>query len=160
MKNKGRVLKRESERESMNERMRVQDALKGNSIEITEDSLLGLKYDPASIWGYFEQLHIEQGPVLELVGFPLTVVKGIATQTGMKMMKQRHKVEREANIMPKLDGRRIRKLPRYKACSHEQEIWNDSWVIFTCKNFQIHLFTSVDWVECWLHTFRLNVSVF
>ncbi|MBA0731477.1 hypothetical protein Golax_020678, partial [Gossypium laxum] len=61
-----------------------QDALKGNSIEITEDSLLGLKYDPASIWGYFEQLHIEQGPVLELVGFPLTVVKGIATQTGMK----------------------------------------------------------------------------
>ncbi|TYH50165.1 hypothetical protein ES332_D10G186300v1 [Gossypium tomentosum] len=98
MKNKGRVLKRESEREAMNERMRVQDALKGNSIEITEDSLLGLKYDPASIWGYFEQLHIEQGPVLELVGFPLTVVKGIATQTGMKMMKQRHKVEREANI--------------------------------------------------------------
>ncbi|MBA0810765.1 hypothetical protein Gohar_002724 [Gossypium harknessii] len=27
-------------------------------------------------------------------------------------MKQRHKVEREANIMPKLDGRRIRKLQR------------------------------------------------
>ncbi|KAB2009511.1 hypothetical protein ERO13_D10G154500v2 [Gossypium hirsutum] len=131
MKNKGRVLKRESEREAMNERMRVQDALKGNSIEITEDSLLGLKYDPASIWGYFEQLHIEQGPVLELVGFPLTVVKGIATQTGMKMMKQRHKVEREANI------------------------WTN-----TKLNFQIHLFTSVHWVECWLHTFRLNVSVF
>ncbi|TYI06073.1 hypothetical protein ES332_A10G133200v1 [Gossypium tomentosum] len=30
----------------------------------------------------------------------------------MKMMKQRHKVEREANIMRKLDGQRIRKLPR------------------------------------------------
>ncbi|KAH1046684.1 hypothetical protein J1N35_037468 [Gossypium stocksii] len=89
----------------------VQDALKGNSIEITEDSLFGLKYDPASIWGYFE-LHIEQGPVLELVGFPLAVVKGIAGQTGMKMIKQRHKVEREANIMPYLDGQRIRKLPR------------------------------------------------
>ncbi|PPS14231.1 hypothetical protein GOBAR_AA06348 [Gossypium barbadense] len=44
----------------------VQDAHKGNSIKITEDSLLGLKYDPTSIWGYFE-LHIEQGPVLELV---------------------------------------------------------------------------------------------
>ncbi|MBA0799790.1 hypothetical protein Gohar_010280 [Gossypium harknessii] len=27
-------------------------------------------------------------------------------------MKQRHKMEREVNIMPKLDGRRIRKLPR------------------------------------------------
>ncbi|KAA3461004.1 allantoate deiminase [Gossypium australe] len=62
----------------------VQDALKGNSIEITEDSLLGLKYDPASIWGYFE-LHIEQGPVLEWVGFPLAVVKGIAGQTRMKV---------------------------------------------------------------------------
>ncbi|KAL1148510.1 hypothetical protein V6Z11_A10G130800 [Gossypium hirsutum] len=58
----------------------VQDAHKGNSIKITEDSLLGLKYDPTSIWGYFE-LHIEQGPVLELVGFPLAVVKGIAGQT-------------------------------------------------------------------------------
>ncbi|MBA0664650.1 hypothetical protein Goklo_004618, partial [Gossypium klotzschianum] len=33
----------------------------------------------------FQQLHIEQGPVLELVGFPLTVVKGIATKTGMKV---------------------------------------------------------------------------
>ncbi|PPD67202.1 hypothetical protein GOBAR_DD35921 [Gossypium barbadense] len=42
----------------------VQDALKGDSIEITEDSLLGLKYDPTPIWGYFE-LHIEQEPVLE-----------------------------------------------------------------------------------------------
>ncbi|KAL1133679.1 hypothetical protein V6Z11_A12G055700 [Gossypium hirsutum] len=62
----------------------VQDALKGNSVEITEDSLLGLKYDPASIWGYFE-LHIEQGPVLEWVGFPLAVVKGIAGQTRMKV---------------------------------------------------------------------------
>ncbi|MFQ6654208.1 hypothetical protein Gotur_025289 [Gossypium turneri] len=97
------------------------------ALKIFDRSLLGLKYDPALIWGYFEvcspaphccenkpilELHIEQGPVLELVGFPLTVVKGTATQTGMKMMKQRHKVEREANIMPKLDGRRIRKLPR------------------------------------------------
>ncbi|XP_040957625.1 allantoate deiminase-like [Gossypium hirsutum] len=42
----------------------VQDALKGDSIEITEDSLLGLKYDPTPIWGYFD-LHIEQEPVLE-----------------------------------------------------------------------------------------------
>ncbi|KAH1072938.1 hypothetical protein J1N35_025266 [Gossypium stocksii] len=33
-------------------------------------------------------------------------------QNCQKMMKQRHKVEREANIMPKLDGRRIRKLQR------------------------------------------------
>ncbi|XVE48445.1 hypothetical protein DITRI_Ditri01bG0002800 [Diplodiscus trichospermus] len=62
----------------------VQDALKGNSIEITEESLLELKYDPASVWGYVE-LHIEQGPVLEWVGFPLGVVKGIAGQTRLKV---------------------------------------------------------------------------
>ncbi|MBA0655412.1 hypothetical protein Goklo_007900, partial [Gossypium klotzschianum] len=33
----------------------------------------------------FLQLHIEQGPVLEWVGFPLAVVKGIAGQTRMKV---------------------------------------------------------------------------
>ncbi|GMI73325.1 allantoate amidohydrolase [Hibiscus trionum] len=62
----------------------VQDVLTGNSIEITEESLLELKYDPASIWGYVE-LHIEQGPVLEWTGFPLAVVKGIAGQTRLKV---------------------------------------------------------------------------
>ncbi|XVE94299.1 hypothetical protein REPUB_Repub01dG0269100 [Reevesia pubescens] len=62
----------------------VQDALKANSIDIAEESLLELKYDPASVWGYVE-LHIEQGPVLEWVGFPLGVVKGIAGQTRMKV---------------------------------------------------------------------------
>lgn len=34
--------------------MTVQDALKENSIEIAEESLLELKYDPASVWGYVE----------------------------------------------------------------------------------------------------------
>ncbi|OMO91902.1 Peptidase M20 [Corchorus olitorius] len=62
----------------------VQDALKKNSIDIAEESLLELKYDPASVWGYVE-LHIEQGPVLEWMGFPLGVVKGIAGQTRMKV---------------------------------------------------------------------------
>ncbi|XP_039053765.1 allantoate deiminase 2-like, partial [Hibiscus syriacus] len=62
----------------------LQDVLKGNSIEITEESLLELKYDPSSVWGYIE-LHIEQGPVLEWTGFPLAVVKGIAGQTRMKV---------------------------------------------------------------------------
>ncbi|KAK6240317.1 hypothetical protein SCA6_005706 [Theobroma cacao] len=62
----------------------VQDSLRGNSIDIAEESLLQLKYDPASVWGYVE-LHIEQGPVLEWVGFPLGVVKGIAGQTRMKV---------------------------------------------------------------------------
>lgn len=32
------------------------------------------------------QLHIEQGPVLEWIGFPLGVVKGIAGQTRMKVI--------------------------------------------------------------------------
>ncbi|KAI5332380.1 hypothetical protein L3X38_022509 [Prunus dulcis] len=31
------------------------------------------------------QIHIEQGPVLEWVGFPLPVVKGIAGQTRLKV---------------------------------------------------------------------------
>ncbi|XP_065852118.1 allantoate deiminase 2 [Euphorbia lathyris] len=62
----------------------VQDILKKNSISIAEESLLQLKYDPRSVWGYIE-VHIEQGPVLEWVGFPLGVVKGIAGQTRLKV---------------------------------------------------------------------------
>ncbi|KAK4564486.1 hypothetical protein RGQ29_006522 [Quercus rubra] len=62
----------------------VQDALKENSLEITEENLLQLKYDPGSVWGYVE-VHIEQGPVLEWLGFPLGVVKGIAGQTRLKV---------------------------------------------------------------------------
>ncbi|CAK7356418.1 unnamed protein product [Dovyalis caffra] len=62
----------------------VQDALKENSIAITEESLFQLKYDPRTVWGYIE-VHIEQGPVLEWVGFPLGVVKGIAGQTRLKV---------------------------------------------------------------------------
>ncbi|GAU43176.1 hypothetical protein TSUD_301420, partial [Trifolium subterraneum] len=62
----------------------IKDVLKENSIEATEESLLKLKYDPKSVWGYVE-LHIEQGPVLEQVGFPLGVVKGIAGQTRLKV---------------------------------------------------------------------------
>ncbi|KAK7846317.1 allantoate deiminase 2, partial [Quercus suber] len=61
----------------------VKDALKENSLEITEENLLQLKYDPGSVWGYIE-VHIEQGPVLERLGFPLGVVKGIAGQTRLK----------------------------------------------------------------------------
>ncbi|KAH9795499.1 Allantoate deiminase [Citrus sinensis] len=62
----------------------VLDALRENSIDIAEESLLQLKYDPASVWGYIE-VHIEQGPVLEWVGFPLGVVQGIAGQTRLKV---------------------------------------------------------------------------
>ncbi|KAG2687947.1 hypothetical protein I3760_09G072500 [Carya illinoinensis] len=61
----------------------VQEALEKNSIQITEKNLLQLKYDPRSVWGYIE-IHIEQGPVLEWLGFPLGVVKGIAGQTRLK----------------------------------------------------------------------------
>ncbi|OAY26476.1 allantoate deiminase 2 isoform X2 [Manihot esculenta] len=63
----------------------VQESLKEHSIEITEESLLQLKYDPKSVWGYVE-VHIEQGPLLEWVGFPLGVVKGIAGQTRLKVL--------------------------------------------------------------------------
>nr|XP_027086088.1 allantoate deiminase 2-like isoform X2 [Coffea arabica] len=62
----------------------VQDALRENSIETTEENLLELKYDPESVWGYIE-VHIEQGPVLETIGLPLGSVKGIAGQTRLKV---------------------------------------------------------------------------
>ncbi|KAK4399554.1 Allantoate deiminase 2 [Sesamum angolense] len=62
----------------------VQGALRENSIEITEENLLQLKYDPDSVWGYVE-VHIEQGPVLETVGLPLGLVKGIAGQTRLRV---------------------------------------------------------------------------
>ncbi|XP_040374387.1 allantoate deiminase 2-like [Rosa chinensis] len=62
----------------------IQDALKKNSIEVTEEHLQQLRYDLKSVWGYVE-IHIEQGPVLEWVGFPLGVVKGIAGQTRLKV---------------------------------------------------------------------------
>ncbi|KAG8385088.1 hypothetical protein BUALT_Bualt03G0005100 [Buddleja alternifolia] len=62
----------------------VQGALRNNSIETTEENLLQLKYDPESVWGYIE-VHIEQGPVLETVGLPLGLVKGIAGQTRLRV---------------------------------------------------------------------------
>ncbi|XP_041027099.1 allantoate deiminase 2-like isoform X1 [Juglans microcarpa x Juglans regia] len=64
--------------------MTVQEVLKKTSIEITEENLLQLKYDPKSVWGYIE-VHIEQGPVLEWLGLPLGIVKGIAGQTRLKV---------------------------------------------------------------------------
>lgn len=38
------------------------------------------------------QVHIEQGPVLEWVGYPLGVVKGIAGQTRLKVTYSQLKV--------------------------------------------------------------------
>ncbi|CAL0334922.1 unnamed protein product [Lupinus luteus] len=62
----------------------IESVLKENSLEVTKESFLQLKYDSKSVWGYVE-VHIEQGPVLEQVGFPLGVVKGIAGQTRLKV---------------------------------------------------------------------------
>ncbi|XP_042473555.1 probable allantoate deiminase isoform X1 [Zingiber officinale] len=62
----------------------IQDVLKANSFEGTDGSLLQVKYDPESVWGYVE-VHIEQGPVLESLGYPLGIVKGIAGQTRLKV---------------------------------------------------------------------------
>ncbi|CAH9097684.1 unnamed protein product [Cuscuta europaea] len=63
----------------------VQGALRENSIEITEEALLKLKYDQKSVSAYIE-IHIEQGPVLENRGLPLGLVKGIAGQTRLKVI--------------------------------------------------------------------------
>ncbi|KAK2976651.1 hypothetical protein RJ640_008187 [Escallonia rubra] len=62
----------------------VQDVLRQNSIDTSEEHFSLLKYDPQSVWGYVE-VHIEQGPVLESVGLPLGVVEGIAGQTRLKV---------------------------------------------------------------------------
>lgn len=62
----------------------IQDALRDNAFDGTEESLLQLKYDPQSVWGYIE-VHIEQGPVLEGHDVPLGVVVGIAGQTRLKV---------------------------------------------------------------------------
>ncbi|XP_031395938.1 allantoate deiminase 2 isoform X2 [Punica granatum] len=62
----------------------VQEVLQRNSLQATKENLHQLKYDPDSVWGYAE-VHIEQGPVLERVGMPLGVVKGIAGQTRLKV---------------------------------------------------------------------------
>ncbi|KAG6475747.1 hypothetical protein ZIOFF_064976 [Zingiber officinale] len=62
----------------------IQDVLKENSFEGSVGSLLQVKYDPESVWGYVE-VHIEQGPVLESLGYPLGIVQGIAGQTRLKV---------------------------------------------------------------------------
>ncbi|XP_057549472.1 allantoate deiminase 2 isoform X1 [Amaranthus tricolor] len=62
----------------------LQEVLKENTVEATQDNLIQLKYHPESVWGYVE-VHIEQGPVLESAGIPLGVVKGIAGQTRLKV---------------------------------------------------------------------------
>ncbi|KAM0950822.1 putative allantoate deiminase [Dioscorea sansibarensis] len=63
----------------------MEEVLKENSFEATEESLTRVKYDPKSVWGYIE-LHIEQGPLLESLDYPLGVVKGIAGQTRLKVI--------------------------------------------------------------------------
>ncbi|CAI9284619.1 unnamed protein product [Lactuca saligna] len=62
----------------------VQNVLKENLIDTTEENLSQIKYEPESVLGYVE-VHIEQGPVLESIGLPLAVVKGIAGQTRLKL---------------------------------------------------------------------------
>ncbi|KAG0451571.1 hypothetical protein HPP92_026370 [Vanilla planifolia] len=63
----------------------VQDVLWTNSFKTTEEAFAKVQYDPESVFGYVE-VHIEQGPVLESLGYPLGVVKGIAGQTRLKVM--------------------------------------------------------------------------
>jgi allantoate deiminase len=62
----------------------LQHVLKENSLEATDESLSKVQYNSESVWGYIE-VHIEQGPVLETLNYPLGVVKGIAGQTRLKV---------------------------------------------------------------------------
>ncbi|KAL2643548.1 hypothetical protein R1flu_011135 [Riccia fluitans] len=62
----------------------VQQALQKLSFPGTKESIVHLKYEPESVWGYVE-VHIEQGPVLEAKGLPLGVVDAIAGQTRLRV---------------------------------------------------------------------------
>uniref|UniRef100_A0A0E0LEE9 allantoate deiminase n=1 Tax=Oryza punctata TaxID=4537 RepID=A0A0E0LEE9_ORYPU len=63
----------------------VQDVLKLNSLEGTANALGEVRYSPESVGSYVE-VHMEQGPVLEALRYPLGVVKGIAGQTRLKVI--------------------------------------------------------------------------
>ncbi|KAF7104093.1 hypothetical protein CFC21_105018 [Triticum aestivum] len=63
----------------------VQEALRLNSFEATAAALGQVKYSPESVGSYVE-VHLEQGPVLEALRYPLGVVKGIAGQTRLKVI--------------------------------------------------------------------------
>ncbi|CAN6207012.1 unnamed protein product [Urochloa humidicola] len=63
----------------------VQDVLKMNSFEATAAAISQARYSPESVGSYVE-IHIEQGPVLEALHYPLGVVKGIAGQTRLKVI--------------------------------------------------------------------------
>ncbi|VAI80331.1 unnamed protein product [Triticum turgidum subsp. durum] len=63
----------------------VQEVLRLNSFEASADALGQVKYSPESVGSYVE-VHLEQGPVLEALRYPLGVVKGIAGQTRLKVI--------------------------------------------------------------------------
>uniref|UniRef100_A0A453T0H0 allantoate deiminase n=1 Tax=Aegilops tauschii subsp. strangulata TaxID=200361 RepID=A0A453T0H0_AEGTS len=63
----------------------VQEALRLNSFEASAAALGQVKYSPESVGSYVE-VHLEQGPVLEALRYPLGVVKGIAGQTRLKVI--------------------------------------------------------------------------
>ncbi|GJM97740.1 hypothetical protein PR202_ga14691 [Eleusine coracana subsp. coracana] len=63
----------------------VQDVLKLNSFEATAAAISQARYSPESVGSYVE-VHMEQGPVLEALRYPLGVVKGIAGQTRLKVI--------------------------------------------------------------------------
>ena len=53
-------------------------------IDPKDDETTSEKYDPKFVWGQ-NGVYIEQGSVLEGIGLPLAVVKGIAGQTRLKV---------------------------------------------------------------------------
>ncbi|ONK76311.1 uncharacterized protein A4U43_C03F26270 [Asparagus officinalis] len=70
---------------SDNSGITLQDVLRESSFQGTNESLDQIKYQPESIWSYIE-VHIEQGPVLESIGNPVGIVRGIAGQTRLKVI--------------------------------------------------------------------------
>ncbi|GMH20494.1 hypothetical protein Nepgr_022335 [Nepenthes gracilis] len=132
----------------------VRDILKDNSIETTEENLIQLKYEHESVWGYVE-LHIEQGPVLESVGIPLGVVKGIAGQTRLKvtvegsqghagtvpMSMRRDPMAAAAEVMVLLES----------LCKHPEDFlpFDSQTSAFTVESPSGSLVCTVGEISCW-----------
>ncbi|KAE8671116.1 Allantoate deiminase [Hibiscus syriacus] len=121
----------------------VQDALKGNPIEITKESLWDLNYDPALVWGYVE-LHIEQGPVLEWTGFPLAVVtvRGSQGHAGIvPMSMRRDPMSAAAELIVLLES----------LCTRPREFFSDggNFDEYTLESLSTSLVCTVGEISTW-----------
>ncbi|PKA52237.1 Allantoate deiminase, chloroplastic [Apostasia shenzhenica] len=142
----------------------VEDALQRNSFRATEESLDKIKYDPTSVYGYVE-VHIEQGPVLESLDYPLGVVKGIAGQT--RLMVTVEGSQGHAGTVPMF----MRRDPMVAAselivfleslCKHPQKFltFDDQCVGSPIESFS-GLVCTVGEISCWPTDYLVKLKVY